>query len=408
MFTRTYDDRPIPQTHVRMLEQVARTWGLSPAGHETASVLEVGCAHGVNLMAMAARLRGATFLGVDIDPKVIAIARSRAAEAELANVRFEVGDVGTYDVPPGTFDYAIAHGVLSWVSEPVGASLFGLFRRALSAEGIAYVSFDAMPGAALRETLGLGLRGLETDDVEQVRAVLSALHADARPNTLQGAWLHSESSAALGQPASFIEQQFLSPHQRALAISEVWDQAQAQGLRFVDDVAETGIPAATLADTVDAISGVAPNRRAAEQLLDAAIYRQFRASVFTRSARAMAHSGMDPQSDPVRTDVSQRPRVLPLSRVEARSLGFVSTPDLGHRALHPLHAMLVESLDGTRTIAELEALVVERVGQGQLSLPTESGEPATVEEAQLGASALVAGALEDLAEAGILLQTEDP
>lgn len=358
-------------------------------------------------MAMAARLPRATFLGIDIDPNVIEIARSRAADAELANVRFEVGDVQTFDVPSGTFDYAIAHGVLSWVSEPVGVALFGLFRRALSSEGIGYISYDAMPGAALRETIGLGLRGLETDDVEQVRAVLTALHADAKPNTLQGAWVHSEVSAALGQPASFLEQQFLSPHQRALAVTEVWDQALAQRLRFVDDVAETGVPAAALARTVEVISGVAPNRRAAEQLLDAAIYRQFRASVFTRSTRPMAHTGMDTQPDPGGAQVSARPRVLPLSRVEARSLGFVSTPDLGHRTLHPLHAMLVEALDGTQSVAELEALVVERVAQGHLSLPTESGEPATAQEAQLGASAVVASALNDLAEAGILLQAAD-
>lgn len=408
MFTRPYDDRPIPQTHVGTLERVSRAWGLSPADHETASVLEVGCANGVNLTAMAARLPGATFLGVDIDPAVVASARSRAAEADLANVRFEVGDVQTFDVQPGTFDYAIAHGVLSWVSEPVGTALFGLFRRALSVEGIAYVSFDAMPGAALRETLGLGLRGLETEDVEKVRAVLRALQAGAEPNTLQGAWLHSETTAALGQPASFIEQQFLSPHQRALAVTEVWDVAQAHGLRFVDDVAETGLVAETLAETVRAIATVAPNRRAAEQLLDTAIHRQFRASLFTRSAQPLVHSGKDVRPDSVRTEVSARPRVLPLSRVEARTLGFVSTPELGHRALHPLHALLLESLDGSRTIAELEALVVDHVEKGHLSLPTESGEPATLQEAQSGASAVVASALEDLAGAGILLPADEP
>lgn len=359
-------------------------------------------------MAMAARLPGATFLGVDIEPDVVAIARSRAAEAELTNVRFEVGDVLNFDVPHGTFDYAIAHGMLSWVSEPVGAALFGLFRRALSAEGIAYVSFDAMPGAALRESLGLGLRGLETDDVERLRTVLSVLLDGAKTNTLQGAWLHSELSAALGQPASFLEHQFLSPHHRALAVTEVWDEAQAHGLRFVGDVAETGIAAETLAKTVLAISRVAPNRRAAEQLLDTAIHRQFRASLFTRSARPLVQPGTDVRPRAVRNEVSARPRVLPLSRMEARSLGFVSTPELGHRALHPLHTMLVELLDGTRSIVELEALVVDRVAQGRLSLPTESGEPATLQEAHRGASAVVASALEDLAEAGILLPSDDP
>ncbi|MGH1347704.1 MAG: methyltransferase domain-containing protein [Nannocystales bacterium] len=403
MFARPYNDRPIPQTHVRRLEGTSRAWSLSPVPHETASVLEVGCAHGVNLMAMAARLPDATFLGIDVDPNVIAVAQARAARAELTNVRFEVGDVGAFDLPPGTVDYAIAHGMLSWVAEPVGAALLQLFGRALSSEGIAYISYDAMPGSALRATIGLGLRGLDTDDTDKVRDVLGALHIQADPSTLQGAWLQSEVSAALGQPASFIEQQFLSPHQRALAFCDVWDQALAQGLRFVDDVADTGLSADAYASAVAAVSRVAPDRRAAEQLLDAAIYRQFRASVFTRSARPMAHSGSEVAVGSGRAAASERPQVLPLSRVEARELGFVSTPDLGHRALHPLHATLVEALDGTRTVEELEALVVERVGQGRLSLPTESGEPATLQEARSGASAVVASALDDLEKAGILV-----
>lgn len=405
MDTRPYDDRPIPQTHVKRLERLCRRWGLRPAAHHSATVLEVGCAHGVNLMAMAARLPDATFVGIDIDPEAVAIAEQRAHAAGLHNVRFDVADVQDLEFPPGTFDYAIAHGVLSWVSEPVGKALFELFERALSTEGVAYVSFDAMPGAALRETIGLGLRGFETGDVEQIRGALAVLHAGAKPNTLQGAWLHTEVSAALGQSASFLEQQFLSPHQRALSLSEVWDEGEAHGFRFVDDVAETGLPDAALAETTRAISAIAPNRRAAEQLLDAAIHRQFRASVFTRSSRPIADSGAGPQAESVKSVISAKPWVLPLTRVEARSLGFVSTPDLGHRALHPLHSLLVEALDGSRTHAELEQLVVESVATGRLALPTESGEPATLQEAERGASAVVASALHDLADAGILRPT---
>lgn len=403
MFTRPYDDRPIPQTHVRALEHVGRMWGLDPADHQTAAVLEVGCAHGVNLMAMAARLPSATFVGIDINPAAVEIAAERAAEAELGNVRFEVADLQALAIPSGTYDYAIAHGVLSWVSRPARGALFEAFRQALSPEGIAYVSYDALPGAALRQTIGLGLRAFETDDVEQVRTALDVLHAGAESNTLQGTWLRSEVSSALGQPTSFIEQQFLSPHHRALSVTEVWDAADAHGLRYVDDVAETGISATRLAEATRAISAVAPNRRAAEQLLDAAIYRQFRASVFTRSGRPVLRSTAAPEPVSDRVEVPDRPRVLPLSRVEARSLGFVSTPSLEHRALHPLHALLVRVLDGTRTVADLEAIVVDHVGQGRLALPTESGEPATLLEATQGASAVVASALEDLAGAGILL-----
>ena len=393
----SYDDRPIAQTHPALLARTARSWGLRPADSQRARVLEVGCAHGVNLMAMAARMPDAAFVGLDIDAACIEVARARARDAGLPNVSFEHADVVAYRAGQ-TFDYVIAHGVLSWVSAEAGDAIFRLCNEGLSPQGIAYISYDAKPGACLRDALGLGLRA--SNDAEAALALLRG--NSALVGSLQGAWLDAEIDAARSQPRSYLQQQFLSPHQRAFAVSEVWDWAARHGLQYVDDVAETGLdPSAVQSVRADAAAQT-PDRRSAEQLLDTAILRQFRASVFTRSSAALEPTPV-PEPKAVSNEVPRMPRVHALSRLEARELGFVSTVPHGFRPLHPLHAMLVEALDGTRDIEALASLVVDGVAGGTLSLPTADGSPASVEEARAGAPVVVEAALRELGAAGLFV-----
>ena len=154
--TTSYEERPIPQIHPRVVANALARRSLESPSLETASVLEVGCAYGVSLMAMAARMPNATFVGIDIDGAAIEVAQRRAAEAEISNIRFETADLEAFEPPEASFDFAIAHGLLSWISPRAGDALFELLGRALSPQGMAYVSYDTKPGAAMREALGLG------------------------------------------------------------------------------------------------------------------------------------------------------------------------------------------------------------------------------------------------------------
>jgi putative methylase len=62
------------------------------------SVVDLGC--GTGRLAIGAALLGAApVTGVDVDPQLVLIAR-RAAEAAGATVRFEVGDVATFEDEP--------------------------------------------------------------------------------------------------------------------------------------------------------------------------------------------------------------------------------------------------------------------------------------------------------------------
>ena len=186
--TPSYEDRPIRSTHPRVIVDAMARCGLDTPPYESLRVLEVGCAHGVNLMAIAARMPRATFVGIDIDAEAIAVASRRAKEAQISNIRFEAADLRAFVAEPESFDLAIAHGVLTWVSPRTGDELFGMFARLLSPKGMAYVSYDTKPGACMREALGLGLRGAA--DVDGALALLR--RGDAVGGTHPGAWLGAE------------------------------------------------------------------------------------------------------------------------------------------------------------------------------------------------------------------------
>jgi ubiquinone/menaquinone biosynthesis C-methylase UbiE len=89
---------------------------------------------------------GATFVGVDRSPVQIAEARRIAREAALGNVQFALGDFEGLDLPAAAFDYVVAHGVCSWVPLPARRALLRATARALAPGGVAYVSFNVLPG----------------------------------------------------------------------------------------------------------------------------------------------------------------------------------------------------------------------------------------------------------------------
>src|SRR5262249_59304890 len=53
----------------------------------------------------------------------------------------------------GGFDYVIAHGVYSWIPAEARDRLLAVCREALAEGGVAYVSYNALPGWRVRQAL---------------------------------------------------------------------------------------------------------------------------------------------------------------------------------------------------------------------------------------------------------------
>ena len=107
------------------------------AAHDpaTASVLEIGCFDGLNLMTVAAAFPQSRCVGFDLSADAIERGRHHAAQAGLQNIRLEHGDILTYPRDGQQFDYVLVHGVLSWVPPSVRIALFELIAARLAPGG---------------------------------------------------------------------------------------------------------------------------------------------------------------------------------------------------------------------------------------------------------------------------------
>ena len=94
-------------------------------------VADVGCGHGASTVLMAKAFPDSQFIGYDYHLESIRIARQRAAEAGVGNVRFEVADATSYT--DRDFDLIAFFDCLHDMADPVGAARHA--RQALKADG---------------------------------------------------------------------------------------------------------------------------------------------------------------------------------------------------------------------------------------------------------------------------------
>lgn len=84
-------------------------------------VLDLGSGPGTITVDIAERVAPGTVLGLDASADIVEHAAVLAAERELTNVTFRIGNAYALDLPDGSVDVAHAHQVLQHVSDPVAA-----------------------------------------------------------------------------------------------------------------------------------------------------------------------------------------------------------------------------------------------------------------------------------------------
>jgi SAM-dependent methyltransferase len=172
---------PMVDSHPDRLASVAILFGMTPAPVTACRVLEIGCGSGGNIFPMAFRLPGSHFTGVDLADLAIAEGRCVASELDLANVELTAMDLRDIGPAMGEFDYIIAHGVYSWVPDPIRDRLLAVCRERLAPQGVAYISYNALPGRYVRTMLRdmMLYRTRNCDDpaerIEKARAILVML-----------------------------------------------------------------------------------------------------------------------------------------------------------------------------------------------------------------------------------------
>src|SRR5271157_4765033 len=146
-----YPSFPISYTHPDRLATVATLLGMKPAPVEECRVLELGCSDGSNLLAMAVGLPHSEFVGVDFAGTAIARGCARAAEVGLKNLTLRRLDLLEMAPDYGRFDYIIVHGLYTWVPESVADQILAICKGSMAPHGVAYVSYNTLPGCYSRE-----------------------------------------------------------------------------------------------------------------------------------------------------------------------------------------------------------------------------------------------------------------
>lgn len=121
-----------------------------PSIGEGTTYCELACGQGLGTNILAAANPQVKFWGVDFNPAHIDNARRLAAAAGLQNVAYlDNSFEQMITQPPGDlpqFDYIVLHGIYSWVSEENRRFIVRFIDRHLKPGGVAYVSYNCLPG----------------------------------------------------------------------------------------------------------------------------------------------------------------------------------------------------------------------------------------------------------------------
>lgn len=151
-----YNEIPYPttaymETQIERLQLTGWLFGLDAPPARACRVLEIGCGDGGNLLPMAVRFAESQFVGIDLAPLPVAKGAKVVQDCGLTNVTLHAMDLMDLPAEWGQFDYIIAHGFYSWVPDFVREKLWQVLSSHLSPNGIAFTSYNALPGSRFRQ-----------------------------------------------------------------------------------------------------------------------------------------------------------------------------------------------------------------------------------------------------------------
>ena len=284
-----YPGHPFAQTHPDRLATLGTLFRIEPPPLEACRVLELGCGDGGNLVPMALALPGARFVGIDASEGAVARGRALVEALGLTNVTLEVVEIEDLELPADAFDYVIAHGVYSWVGPSVRDRLLELCRSVLSERGIAYVSYNVLPGGrvsgALRDMLVFHTAGVDdpVERIDQARTLLRLLLRGWSDEHEFGAIMRRQSERLLERSDETLFHDELAAVNEPVYFHGFMSHAARCGLQYLAEAdffeMQTGVLPEALSDELLRIEDVI--RR--EQYLDFIKGRMFRQTLLCRA-----------------------------------------------------------------------------------------------------------------------------
>jgi SAM-dependent methyltransferase/methyltransferase-like protein len=330
-----YRHGAVSDSHPARIGAIARLLGISAAPPDHCRVLELGCGEGMNVLPLAERFPKSEFVGVDFSAKQIAVAEAARVACGIGNAHFVCADLRTWKPDGGTFDYIIAHGVYSWVPAEVRDRLLALCAEALSPNGVAYVSYNTLPGWGLpggvRKVLLAEIGALASPDAQMARAtqVLDLLAAcmKEQPGSY-AANLRDTLADMRAKPPGLLFHDELAAVNEPCTFTEFTGHAARHGLNYVAEAHYATMQASHL--PVPMQSALAPLQLdfvRTQQFMDVLFQRWLRNSLLCRAPVARA-------------------RAIRAGVVADCALGLRMTVDVDHMSLLPGYPMRFTGIHG--------------------------------------------------------------
>ena len=294
-----YKSYPFPFTTPAYLEAYGTLVGLNTPPAKTARVLELGATYGGNIISQAVHNPEATFVGIELSQDQVEKGNKIISDAKLDNVSLIQGDIMNFDETLGTFDYIIAHGFYSWISDEMKDKLLDIISHHLADNGIAYVSYNTYPGwhtmEEVRQLMLFANRG--HDELTHKEKVLRGKTVGSLVGSqiLNYDNLKERNSKFLGALRSvmqkddyYVGHDHLEPHNDPCYFYQFNDHLKAHNLTYVCDADLTLSMVRTYDDSIaDKLEKLAPNSQAdQEQYLDFMLDTTFRKSIICKASAA--------------------------------------------------------------------------------------------------------------------------
>ena len=317
-----YKSYPFPFTTPAYLEAYGALVGLNTPPAKTARVLELGATYGGNIISQAVHNPEATFVGIELSQDQVEKGNKIISDAKLDNVSLVQGDILNFDETLGTFDYIIAHGFYSWISDEMKDKLLDIISNHLADNGIAYVSYNTYPGwhtmEEVRQLMLFANRG--HDELTHKEKVLRGKTVGSLVGSqiLNYDNLKERNSKFLGALRSvmqkddyYVGHDHLEPHNDPCYFYQFNDHLKAHNLSYVCDADLTLSMVCTYDESIaDKLEKLAPNSQAdQEQYLDFMLDTTFRKSIICKAdaAKNISYDIANPDkvnTVPVRTIVN--------------------------------------------------------------------------------------------------------
>lgn len=318
-----YDAVPYPSyaystSNPANLCTISRLFGVNSCNIETANVLELACAAGGNIIPLAARFPDARFMGIDLSEVQINQAKGTVSRLNLSNITFTAADLTDINLDGETFDYIIAHGLYSWVPAKVQDAILDLCSRSLAPNGVAYVSYNTLPGwnmvKTVRDMMLYHTRRFEDDPSQKVLEARRMLKfvSESITDTKEKAYYKNMLANEINLLSSAEDEYLLHDHLEASHdpsyFHEFIADAEKHGLQYL---AEADLPsmylgnsselaAETLAEIKDIIQ--------LEQYMDFINNRRFRKTLLVHKSQQINRSINNPDLDGYRLGLLMFPK----------------------------------------------------------------------------------------------------